>query len=130
MPLFQRCAALLSRSSFFARWRSLWLSLKKGFSALCAACLSVLLWLFIGLSVTLYVSGPDWIPTSTQWLILMITASSGLTVFWLLFWWLVRLMHRNQAAAMRLARQQHQFVALRQRLYREEFLLPDDPAEG
>lgn len=122
MPLLHRCVALFRHSARWAWRHPLWSALKTGLSVLGAVCSSVLLWLFIGLSVALYVSGPTWVPTSTQWLILGLVASSGLAVFWLLFWWLVWLMHRNLAAA----RQQRHFVALRQRLYREEFLLPDD----
>lgn len=124
MSLLQRCAVLVRRSFVYACWHILWPPLKTGFTVFGAICLSVLLWLFIGLSVTLYVSGPTWIPTSTQWLLLLLVAAPGLFVFWLLFGWLAWLMRRNLAAA----RQHPQVVALRRRLYREEFLL-DDPAE-
>jgi hypothetical protein len=123
MPLFQRCAALLDASSLRARWHTL-----RPFRQRCASVLfwlyaagsTVLFWLFVALAAATNVGRSPWVPTSTQWLILALVASLGLTVFWLLFWWMARRVLRLQ---------REHLAALRQRLLREEGLLPDAPPD-
>lgn len=129
MPLLQRCATLLDRPVFHAAWRALRRALYAGQLVLSGVCLPALLWLFVGLLAATGFGRSQWVPTSTQWLILALVASSGLFVYWLLLGWTLHLLRRNTARAAQLDRRREGFLVLRQRLIREEFLFDPPPED-